>query len=84
MHSKYSMVSVVLDRLLTNKLYSEKWLETHCQAVNKYFGKGHDEERLSKSQMPMMAEVVEVKPDETKAARSSCLARSGLLSDFFW
>lgn len=59
--STYSMVNVVPGRLLANTLYSGQWLDAHCKAVNKYFGHGHDEEKLIKPLMPMLLDMEKVK-----------------------
>lgn len=61
--STYSMVNVVPERLLANTLYSGQWLDAHCKAVNKYFGHGHDEEKLIKPLMPMLLDMDKVKFD---------------------
>lgn len=60
-YSTYSMLNAVPERLLANTLYSSKWLETHCKAVDKYFGHGHDEEKLIKPLMPMMLDMEKIK-----------------------
>lgn len=50
----YSLVDTVPEKLLHNEMFSAKWLESHCKAVDKFIGHGHDEWKLIKSQTPMM------------------------------
>lgn len=45
--SEYSLIGVVPERLLTNTLYSVKWLEGHCKAVDKLVGRGYGERKFA-------------------------------------